>query len=86
MFDVPLWTAADTLHYLETDHVSRDITAHLLSYLFVSSASVWQKRQSILQNSDRDLNNITVEVDSMSSSIGLFKVSSARILSPESTS
>ncbi|KAF0297690.1 Protein EFR3 cmp44E [Amphibalanus amphitrite] len=43
------------------------------SNMMPSSASVWQKRQSILQNSDRDLNNITVEVDSMSSSIGLFK-------------
>ncbi|XP_037085825.1 LOW QUALITY PROTEIN: protein EFR3 homolog cmp44E-like [Pollicipes pollicipes] len=43
------------------------------SNMMPSSASVWQKRQSILQGSERDLNNITVEVDSMSSSIGLFK-------------
>lgn len=37
-----------------------------------SSASLWQKRHSILQDSDRDI-NIAVDVDSLSSSVGALK-------------
>jgi len=67
---------------LDQAQLTEVLTAHGLdasrlqtpfSNMMPSSASAWQKRQSILQGSERDLNNITVEVDSMSSSIGLFK-------------